>query len=81
MCIRDRYGVSSAEAARTNLNEFDADWDGQYFIGLGGYLHVTPNIRVTGGVRYTNLEGDIENSPILESGINMAANVGVAYVF
>ncbi|MEZ9413795.1 MipA/OmpV family protein, partial [Vibrio sp. 10N.286.49.E1] len=43
--------------------------------------HVTPNVRVTGGVRYTNLEGDIENSPILESGINMAANVGVAYVF
>ncbi|OBT32531.1 MipA/OmpV family protein [Vibrio splendidus] len=75
------YGVSSAEAARTNLDEFDADWDGQYFIGLGGYLHVTPNIRVTGGVRYTNLEGDIENSPVLESGINMAANVGVAYVF
>nr|WP_241810577.1 MULTISPECIES: MipA/OmpV family protein [Vibrio] len=44
-------------------------------------MHVTPNVRVTGGVRYTNLEGDIENSPILESGINMAANVGVAYVF
>ncbi|MEZ8879092.1 MULTISPECIES: MipA/OmpV family protein [Vibrio] len=75
------YGVSSAEAARTNLNEFEAGWDGQYFISLGGYLHVTPSIRLTGGVRYTNLEGDIENSPILESGINMAANVGVAYVF
>jgi len=34
-----------------------------------------------GSVRYTNLEGDIENSQILESGIYMAANVGVAYVF
>ena len=75
------YGVSASEAARTNLNEFDAGWDGQYFVGLSGFMHVTPNIRVMGGVRYTNLEGDIEKSPILESGINMAANVGVVYVF
>ncbi|MBE8604910.1 MipA/OmpV family protein [Vibrio cyclitrophicus] len=50
-------------------------------MGLGGYLHLTPNIRITGGVRNINLEGDIEHSPILESGINMAVNVGVAYVF
>lgn len=81
------YGVSSEEAARVasdgngTISAFDADWDGQYFIGLSGYAHLTPNIRVTGGVRYTNLEGDIENSPIIESGINTTANVGIAYVF
>jgi outer membrane protein len=76
------YGVSADEAKRSpNLNEFDADWDGQYFIGFGGYMHITPNIRVTGGVRYTNLEGDIEKSPIIESGVNTTANVGIAYVF
>ncbi len=45
------------------------------------YLHVTPNVRGIDGVRYINLEGDIENSPMLECGINMAANIGVAYVF
>ncbi|MGF1710089.1 MipA/OmpV family protein [Vibrio kagoshimensis] len=81
------YGVSSSEAQRIandgngTISSFDADWDGQYFIGLSAYAHVTPNIRVTGGIRYTNLEGDIEKSPIIESGVNTTANVGVAYVF
>ncbi|MCW8334743.1 MipA/OmpV family protein [Vibrio paucivorans] len=75
------YGVSGEEAMRSGLTEFDADWDGQYFIGASAYLHITPRVRVTGGVRYTNLEGDIERSPIIESGVNTTANVGVAYVF
>lgn len=77
------YGVSAEEAARAGdpSLEFDADWDGQFFIGASAYMHLTPNIRVTGGVRYTNLEGDIEGSPLIESGVNTTANVGVAYVF
>lgn len=80
------YGVSSSEVAKATagggtLTEFDADWDGQYFVGLSGYMHLTRSIRVTGGIRYTNLEGDIEGSPILESGVNTTANVGIAYVF
>lgn len=75
------YGVSNTEAANSGLAAFDADWDGQYFVGLSTYFHLTPNVRVTGGVRYTNLEGDIEGSPLIESGVNTTANVGVAYVF
>jgi len=75
------YGVSAQEAARSGLDKFDADWDGQFFIGASAYMHLTPNIRLTGGVRYTNLEGDIEGSPLIESGVNTTANVGVAYVF
>lgn len=77
------YGVSKAEESASGgaLTAFDANWDGQYFVGLSTYFHLTPNVRVTGGVRYTNLEGDIEGSPLIESGVNTAANVGVAYVF
>ncbi len=77
------YGVSTAEAARSGgqLEAFDADWDGQYFVGLSGYAHITPNVRVTGGVRYTNLEGEIENSPLIESGVYTSVNLGMAYVF
>ena len=75
------YGVSNAEAARSGLSAFDANWDGQYFIGISTYFHVARNIRVTGGVRYTNLEGDIEGSPLIESGVNTTATFGVAYVF
>lgn len=75
------YGVSSAEATRSGLTEFDADWDGQIFIGASGYFHLTPSIRISGGVRYTNIEGDIEGSPLIESGVTTSANIGVAYVF
>ena len=75
------YGVSKKEAARTGIDHFDADWDGQYFIGASAFMHLTPNVRVTGGVRYTNLEGDIEKSPLIESGVYTSVNVGVAYVF
>ncbi|NOH24053.1 MipA/OmpV family protein [Vibrio europaeus] len=75
------YGVSSEEAARSNFDEFDADWDGQLFISASGYMHITPNVRVTGGVRYTNIEGGIEDSPLIESGVTTSANLGVAYVF
>nr|WP_162046113.1 MipA/OmpV family protein [Vibrio taketomensis] len=75
------YGVSQAEAARAGIEEFDADWDGQYFIGLSGYFHLTPQFRLGGGVRYINLEGDIEKSPLIESGINTAATFTVTYIF
>lgn len=75
------YGVSASEAARSGFDEFDADWDGQYFIGLSTYFNLAKNVRVNGGIRYTNLEGDIEKSPLIESGINTVATVGIAYVF
>lgn len=75
------YGVSAEEAARSGLPEFDADWDGQLFISASAYLHLTPSIRLSGGVRYTNIEGDIEASPLIESGVTTSANIGIAYVF
>ena len=80
------YGVSEAEAARaqiydTTFRAFEADWDGQYFIGVSAYVHITPSVRFTGGVRYTNLEGAIESSPLIESGVSTSANIGIAYVF
>lgn len=75
------YGVSKEEAQRSGLEAFDADKDGQYFIGLSAYMHVTPNLRLGGGVRYTNLEGDLEKSPIIESGVNTTATVTAVYLF
>ncbi|EGU49601.1 hypothetical protein VIOR3934_04414 [Vibrio orientalis CIP 102891 = ATCC 33934] len=77
------YGISAEEAARAGdpSLEFDADWDGQFFLGASAYMHLTPSIRLTGGIRYTNLEGDIEASPLIESGVYTSANIGVAYVF
>lgn len=77
------YGVSSEESQRTGgaISEFDADWDGQFFVGLSTYFHLTPNIRVTGGLRYVNLEGNLEQSSMIEHTTSTTGNVGIAYVF
>jgi outer membrane protein len=75
------YGVSQQEASRTNFELFDAGWNGQYFVGLSGYAYLTSHIRLVGGVRYTNLDGDIAKSPIIQRGVYTSANIGVAYVF
>ncbi|MUI56138.1 MipA/OmpV family protein [Aliivibrio fischeri] len=75
------YGVSNEEALRTGVDQFNADWDGQFFIGLSTYFHITPNVRVTGGLRYVNLEGNLENSPMIEHTTSSTGNVGIAYVF
>lgn len=77
------YGVSQQESDRTggNINEFDINGSGQYFVGLSGYFSLTKNIMVRGGVRYTNLEDDIEKSPILDSSVSTTANIGISYSF
>ena len=77
------YGVSESESARTggSIAAFDPGWDGQYFVGLSGYLNLTDSVTVTGGVRYTNIEGELEESPILDSTISTTANVGIVYTF
>ncbi|MDD9196740.1 hypothetical protein PVK62_12990 [Aliivibrio sp. S3MY1] len=51
------------------------DWNGQFFVGLSIYLHLTPNIRVNGGLRYVNLE---ENS-MIEHTTSTTSNLGVSY--
>ncbi len=75
------YGVSASEATRSGLNEFDAGPDGSYYVAIKSYLNVTDHVRITASVTYRNLEGDIEKSPIIESGINTTTALGVSYVF
>ncbi len=77
------YGVSQQESARTGgaIEAFDINGSGRYFVGLFGYYSITENIRINGAVRYTNLEGDIEKSPILDSTVSTIANLGISYSF
>ncbi len=77
------YGVSQSESTATGgaIDAFDADWDGQFFLGLSGYMFVTKNIRLTGSIRYLNLEGGLENSPIVEHTTSSTATIGASYVF
>ncbi|MGF1729115.1 MipA/OmpV family protein [Photobacterium kasasachensis] len=75
------YGVSNEESLRSGLDVFDADWDGQYFVGLSGYVFVTESLRLNASVRYTNLEGDIEKSPIIAASVTSQGSIGISYVF
>ncbi|WP_413284707.1 MipA/OmpV family protein [Vibrio sp. MA40-2] len=77
------YGVSQSESDRTsnNISEFDINGSGQFFVGLSGYVSLTRNLFVRGGIRYTNLEDDIEESPLLDSTVSTSANIGIAYRF
>ncbi|MCW8330271.1 MipA/OmpV family protein [Photobacterium sp. SDRW27] len=75
------YGVSNSESTRSGLEAFDADWDGQYFVGLSGYMFITNSVRLNASVRYTNLEGDIENSPIIAGSVTSQGSLGITYVF
>lgn len=75
------YGVSKTESIRSGLDEFDADWDGQYFVGLSGYMFISKSLRLNASVRYTNLQGDIENSPIIAGSVTSLGSVGISYVF
>lgn len=75
------YGVSSAEAAITRFDEFSPDWSGRYFVGLSGYMYLSKSLRLTGGVRYDNLDSELEKSPILASTTSVTGNVGISYMF
>ncbi|ENQ5772540.1 MipA/OmpV family protein [Vibrio fluvialis] len=75
------YGVSAEESARSGLAEYEADWDGQYFIGATAYWSVTRSIRISGGIRYSNLDGDLSASPVVGRDTSTMGTLGIAYVF
>ncbi|MGR5119101.1 MipA/OmpV family protein [Vibrio astriarenae] len=77
------YGVSAAESARTNgrFKEFKPGYDGNFFIGASGYYGITRSIRVMGAIRYSNLEGDLEESPILDATHGTSLMLGITYSF
>lgn len=75
------YGVSKAESDRTGLREFDAGWDGQYFIGASAYWQITQNIQVNGGIRYSNLDSKVSDSPVVGSSAATMGTVGIMYQF
>ncbi|MGL6313420.1 MipA/OmpV family protein [Vibrio sp. WXL103] len=76
---RHLYGVSESEAARTDFDPFEPDWDGNFFIGMSGFFGITRRISIMGSVRYTNLEGDLEESPILDATVGTSVMLGITY--
>ncbi len=75
------YGVSQAEAARSGLSEFEADWAGQYFVGASAYWSVIDNVLLVGTVRYSNLSGALKASPVIGDSAATTAAIAITYVF
>ncbi|WP_425445515.1 MipA/OmpV family protein [Vibrio fujianensis] len=75
------YGVSAQEAVRSGLEKYDANWEGQYFVGASAYWAVAHNIRISGGVRYTNLAGGISESPVVGRDAGTMGTIGIVYLF
>lgn len=75
------YGVSAAESARTGIKEYDVGWDGEFFVGATGYWAVRSNLYLTGALRYSHLDNDIVNSPIVGRKESLTTMVGASYFF
>lgn len=75
------YGVSKGEASRTRFNEFHAGSSGKAFVGLGSYAHLSRNIRVTVSTRYTKLDKEIADSPIVRRDDSLSGTFGMSYIF
>jgi len=52
-----------------------------YFVGASGYFMLTERIQLLGGVRYTNLDDEIANSPMVDQTTAASGYLGVNYVF
>lgn len=77
------YGVSKLESDRTNgrIDQFNIGGSGLFFVGFSAYVTIAEHLTINAGVRYTNLDHDIENSPILDSTVSTTANIGLTYSF
>ncbi|WP_439654004.1 MipA/OmpV family protein [Vibrio ezurae] len=76
------YGVSQEEANRiSGIDAFSPDGDGQFFVGLSGMFYLSRHIVAMASGRYTNLEGDLEKSPILHSTDSFSFMTGLVYTF
>ncbi|OOF28250.1 MipA/OmpV family protein [Salinivibrio sp. IB872] len=75
------YGISAAEASRSGLSAYEPGSAGHYFIGASGYVMLTERIQLLGGVRYTNLNDSIADSPMVDQSTAASGYLGVNYIF
>ena len=75
------YGVSASEASRTDFDEFEMGYEGQYFVGGSGYMYVSQNISIVGYIRYVSLEDNIKSSPIVSDSDTLSGMVGLNFTF
>lgn len=79
------FGVSSGDSARSGLSKFNADGGVRDVrISPMAILSLSPNWHIAGGVIYSRLLGDAEDSPVVDkrgSANQFFAGLGVAYAW
>jgi len=78
------FGVNADNVGTSGLPFYDADSGlNEYFLGAGGLVYLSKNWALSGGVRYSRLSGDAEDSPIVDDrgdANQWIAGLGVAYL-
>ena len=81
------FGVNDDNVGTSGLPFYEADSGlNEYFLGVGGLIYLSKNWALAGGVRYSRLTGDAEDSPVVDGEDGRGdpnqwvAGLGVAYL-
>jgi outer membrane protein len=75
------YGVSMEESQATGIDAYDVGGTENFSIGFNSLWQITDHIFVFGNVGFDTLNTDIQNSPLVEKGVEATAYVGAGYFF
>jgi MipA family protein len=79
---RTYFGVTTAQAARSNFKAFNAKGGiKSYGINAGASYSITKNWSADASVGYEQLQGDAGKSPLTQKKGQTSANIGFAYKF
>lgn len=75
------YGVSESESQATGLPAYEVGNTQNFSLGVNTFWQMTDHIFAFANLGFETLNTDIQNSPIVEEGINSMAYVGAGYFF
>jgi MipA family protein len=76
------FGVTSAQAARSNFKEFNAKGGVKSVsVGVGLNYQIDKNWSANAGLTYSQLQGNAAKSPIIEKKSQPSALIGIGYTF
>jgi MipA family protein len=76
------FGVTSAQAARSNFKEYNAKGGVKSVsVGVGLIYQIDKNWAANAGLTYSQLQGNAAKSPIIEKKGQPSALIGIGYTF
>lgn len=75
------YGISSHESQRSGLAQYDAGKSISPFVELTANYHINSNWNTFVIGRYTQMDDNIKNSPMVDKSYNALIFTGITYAF